>query len=78
MSQKGNVNKSCNYVAFQYCRLYLIEILHQTTTIIAVLTAAVVLYLIEILHQTTTIPTEANLPILLYLIEILHQTTTSR
>ena len=78
LSQKGNVNNSCNYAAFQYCRLYLIEILHQTTTIIAVLTAAVVLYLIEILHQTTTIPTEANLPILLYLIEILHQTTTER
>ena len=54
LSQKGNVNNSCNYAAFQYCRLYLIEILHQTTTIIAVLTAAVVLYLIEILHQTTT------------------------
>ena len=76
LSQKGNVNNSCNYAAFQYCRLYLIEILHQTTTIIAVLTAAVVLYLIEILHQTTTIvklqiPEDA-----LYLIEILHQTTT--
>ena len=33
LSQKGNVNNSCNYAAFQYCRLYLIEILHQTTTI---------------------------------------------
>ena len=32
LSQKGNVNNSCNYAAFQYCRLYLIEILHQTTT----------------------------------------------
>ena len=33
LSQKGNVNNSCNYAAFQYCRLYLIEILHQTTTV---------------------------------------------
>ena len=32
LSQKGNVNNSCNYATFQYCRLYLIEILHQTTT----------------------------------------------
>ena len=32
LSQKGNVNNSCNYAAFQYCLLYLIEILHQTTT----------------------------------------------
>ena len=32
LSQKGNVNNSCNYAAFQYCRLYLIEIPHQTTT----------------------------------------------
>ena len=32
LSQKGNVNNSCNYAAFQYCRFYLIEILHQTTT----------------------------------------------
>ena len=36
LSQKGNVNNSCNYAAFQYCRLYLIEILHQTTTLISV------------------------------------------
>ena len=32
LSQKGNVNNSCNYAAFQYWQLYLIEILHQTTT----------------------------------------------
>ena len=36
LSQKGNVNNSCNYAAFQYCRLYLIEILHQTTTVSAI------------------------------------------
>ena len=34
--------------------LYLIEILHQTTTPVAHLLAPALLYLIEILHQTTT------------------------
>ena len=57
--------------------LYLIEILHQTTTSIYSLLMAVKLYLIEILHQTTTI-TSAKLHFSrLYLIEILHQTTTA-
>ena len=36
--------------------LYLIEILHQTTTAAAYESAASGLYLIEILHQTTTAP----------------------
>ena len=36
-------------------RLYLIEILHQTTTLLLVLIVSVLLYLIEILHQTTTL-----------------------
>ena len=35
-------------------KLYLIEILHQTTTPAALRSLLVVLYLIEILHQTTT------------------------
>ena len=35
-------------------RLYLIEILHQTTTCWHVHPDRLVLYLIEILHQTTT------------------------
>ena len=35
--------------------LYLIEILHQTTTVAGEDIAAGELYLIEILHQTTTI-----------------------
>ena len=35
-------------------RLYLIEILHQTTTVSSFNLAALWLYLIEILHQTTT------------------------
>ena len=34
--------------------LYLIEILHQTTTAVAVIVIGWKLYLIEILHQTTT------------------------
>ena len=54
LSQKGNVNNSCNYAAFQYCRLYLIEILHQTTTPFEGFCPLSELYLIEILHQTTT------------------------
>ena len=37
-------------------RLYLIEILHQTTTLTRARVAESVLYLIEILHQTTTSP----------------------
>ena len=119
LSQKGNVNNSCNYAAFQYCRLYLIEILHQTTThckciqftLCCILSKfyikpqrvagegysqAVVsyrnstsnhnvwlakathkrLYLIEILHQTTTMADANTQAKRLYLIEILHQTTT--
>ena len=57
--------------------LYLIEILHQTTTSPPSSLRYEELYLIEILHQTTT-----RIPIAkgfseLYLIEILHQTTTA-
>ena len=54
LSQKGNVNNSCNYAAFQYCLLYLIEILHQTTTFGHLRLRLFALYLIEIPHQTTT------------------------
>ena len=56
--------------------LYLIEILHQTTTSACSEFVIGVLYLIEILHQTTT---KTVFPVpndVLYLIEILHQTTT--
>ena len=76
LSQKGNVNNSCNYAAFQYCRLYLIEILHQTTTGGRHFRYELLLYLIEIPHQTTTLLTGGVMLILLYLIEIPHQTTT--
>ena len=60
-----------------YDLLYLIEILHQTTTRDSSYYARVVLYLIEILHQTTTRAARRCRRRGLYLIEILHQTTTS-
>ena len=56
--------------------LYLIEILHQTTTAVAVIVIGWKLYLIEILHQTTTQERVIVIGWKLYLIEILHQTTT--
>ena len=56
--------------------LYLIEILHQTTTTSGFRRVKIELYLIEILHQTTTTFGGRQVRDLLYLIEILHQTTT--
>ena len=56
--------------------LYLIEILHQTTTASASASSCCWLYLIEILHQTTTSSCNTSFGMSLYLIEILHQTTT--
>ena len=56
--------------------LYLIEILHQTTTNKSTGLTPSALYLIEILHQTTTINQITVNTWELYLIEILHQTTT--
>ena len=56
--------------------LYLIEILHQTTTMPSATISKNVLYLIEILHQTTTEFSSDTVRRSLYLIEILHQTTT--
>ena len=58
-------------------KLYLIEILHQTTTGKIREEIKKELYLIEILHQTTTWNTVGGIMSWLYLIEILHQTTTS-
>ena len=44
-----------------YNTLYLIEILHQTTTFLSDITNILKLYLIEILHQTTTrVQTKSN------------------
>ena len=57
--------------------LYLIEILHQTTTLRRSPLHEHLLYLIEILHQTTTLLVASSLAVWLYLIEILHQTTTN-
>ena len=59
-----------------YFMLYLIEILHQTTTWATGEPHPKVLYLIEILHQTTTSRRRHKRKKALYLIEILHQTTT--
>ena len=56
--------------------LYLVEILHQTTTMNLTALGKLSLYLIEILHQTTTIKQILKWAATLYLIEILHQTTT--
>ena len=56
--------------------MYLIEILHQTTTLLAPSVNFSELYLIEILHQTTTVLMALLASKVLYLIEILHQTTT--
>ena len=56
--------------------LYLIEILHQTTTVTPIYIIPGGLYLIEILHQTTTSYANWQKQFELYLIEILHQTTT--
>ena len=58
-------------------QLYLIEILHQTTTLHIFHKGPEMLYLIEILHQTTTLPALTRIDPVLYLIEILHQTTTA-
>ena len=57
--------------------LYLIEILHQTTTGNHAAPVTIRLYLIEILHQTTTFALSVSTQTALYLIEILHQTTTA-
>ena len=73
-----NSTSNHNLQKFELLRseLYLIEILHQTTTIWKPSKKPMQLYLIEILHQTTTpLHTRYNF-IELYLIEILHQTTT--
>ena len=58
--------------------LFLIPILHQTTTITTAAFEALELFLIPILHQTTTrVPTTMEFWEL-FLIPILHQTTTYR
>ena len=56
--------------------LFLIPILHQTTTTLVKLLHLVMLFLIPILHQTTTIYSRDLDSLELFLIPILHQTTT--
>ena len=48
-------NHNSAFVIESVTPLYLIEILHQTTTALLTLSLVVQLYLIEILHQTTTV-----------------------
>ena len=70
-------NHNIGNIASGATKLYLIEILHQTTTRIPIAKCFSELYLIEILHQTTTVR-DVIVPLSrLYLIEILHQTTTN-
>ena len=69
-------NHNSRYYKYFLFQLYLIEILHQTTTSRTPRSHSLGLYLIEILHQTTTTAKESISTSTLYLIEILHQTTT--
>ena len=85
VGKAGNVvsyrNSTSNHnrppFSFEHHWLYLIEILHQTTTGSTAYSLSAGLYLIEILHQTTTETLAEAEHEELYLIEILHQTTTN-
>ena len=70
-------NHNIRLFRHRFIRLFLISILHQTTTGPDASRPTLPLFLISILHQTTT----KQPPILrakeLFLISILHQTTTS-
>ena len=57
--------------------LYLLYILHQTTTPLMRYYTKSTLYLLYILHQTTTNAVSDQKPDSLYLLYILHQTTTA-
>ena len=57
--------------------LFLIPILHQTTTCMAESISKISLFLIPILHQTTTELLQQFHRVELFLIPILHQTTTN-
>ena len=72
----SNHNSLSSSVAFQ--GLFLIPILHQTTTEQAMQILINELFLIPILHQTTTKRAGGCNSRRLFLIPILHQTTTSR
>ena len=71
-------NHNYNGSILVYGKLFLIPILHQTTTCRENGVTAELLFLIPILHQTTTDITYIHDHRELFLIPILHQTTTSR
>ena len=62
--------------SFDQIELFLISILHQTTTKLQGRQFRPVLFLISILHQTTTREASIMSSLRLFLISILHQTTT--
>ncbi len=76
----SNSTSNHNMVArlWKLTALFLIPILHQTTTKPITISADIWLFLIPILHQTTTAMRVRLTPPRLFLIPILHQTTTSR
>ena len=62
----------------KFYMLFLISILHQTTTFSSRFLCSRSLFLISILHQTTTARGADSMLTRLFLISILHQTTTRR
>ena len=76
----SNSTSNHNMVArlWKLTALFLIPILHQTTTRPGDRRSAGQLFLIPILHQTTTGDAQVSDNAQLFLIPILHQTTTSR
>ena len=70
-------NHNSGYRVSTVLKLFLIPILHQTTTPNLTQTKRQKLFLIPILHQTTTSLLTASVCFELFLIPILHQTTTT-
>ena len=70
-------NHNIRLFRHRFIRLFLISILHQTTTQHNRIYAEPALFLISILHQTTTPRSIIRIVAQLFLISILHQTTTS-
>ncbi len=70
-------NHNIRLFRHRFIRLFLISILHQTTTENAMQLWYTTLFLISILHQTTTENAMQLWYTTLFLISILHQTTTS-
>ena len=69
-------NHNCFYLGIISKLLYIIMFLHQTTTLIRMLTTLLQLYIIMFLHQTTTCCLFVLPDCTLYIIMFLHQTTT--